>query len=111
MAKRLRGWLRTWTKLALLILCYFWIGAAYKLFYAQTHDVTRFKSPLPIPIPYYEQHFLVDSVLHQTWMFGPAFRDLIGELPSVGALTNRNAIAGLADYLRERERTLGGLPQ
>jgi hypothetical protein len=109
MARRLRGWLRTWTKLALLILGYFWIGAAYKLVYAQTHDLTRLKSRLPIP--YYEQHFLVDSVLHQTWMFGPAFRDLIGELPSIGALSSRNTIAALADYCRKRERRLAALPE
>ncbi len=48
MAKRLKSWARTLTKLTLLVLGYFWIGAAYKLVYAQTHDPTRFHRRLPI---------------------------------------------------------------
>jgi len=109
MKKRLAGWVRTWVKLVLAVLVYFWIGAAYKLVYAQTHDVTRFRSKLQLP--YYQHQFLLDSLLLQTWMFGPDFREYIGELPSFTALLSRNPQAYLADYARERERQLARVPE
>jgi hypothetical protein len=108
MAKRLRSWARTLAKLALLVLGYFWAGAAYKVVYAQTHDLTRFTRR--IPISYYQQQFLIDSLLHQTWIFGPAFRQYIGELPSLGALVGSNPQAVLADYCRGRELQLSSFP-
>lgn len=104
MLRRLRSWLRTWFKLTLLILGYFWVGAAYKLVYAQTHDVTRFQGRLPIP--YYQQQFILDALLGQTWIFGPDFRNYIGELPSLGTLMSTNTQAALADYCRAREQQL-----
>src|SRR6185503_12669836 len=76
---------------------------------AQTHDLTRFKSKLPIS--YYQQQFLIDSLIHQTWMFGPDFREYIGELPSLGALVSSNPQAVLADYCRKREAQLAALPR
>lgn len=108
MARRLRSWARTLAKLVLLVLGYFWLGAAYKLVYAQTHDITRFKGR--IPIPYYQQQFLLDALLYQTWLFGPDFRTYIGELPSLGTLVSTNTQAALADYCRARERELSSLP-
>ena len=104
MLRRLKSWFRTSAKLSLLILGYFWLGAAYKLIYAQTHDVSRFKGR--IPIPYYQQQFILDALLSQTWIFGPDFRNYIGELPSLGALVNTNTQAALADYCRSREKQL-----
>ncbi len=108
MARRLQSWARTLAKLMLLVLGYFWLGAAYKLFYAQTHDVTKFKGR--IPIPYYQQQFLLDALLYQTWIFGPDFRAFIGELPSLGTLVSTNTQAALADYCRDREQQLSALP-
>lgn len=107
MLRRVLGWLRTLAKLALLVLGYFWVGAAYKVVYAQTHDVTRFKGR--IPVPYYQQQFLIDALLYQTWMFGPDFRNYIGELPSLGVLVSTNSQAALADYCRGREEQLNGV--
>lgn len=107
MLRRVLGWLRTLGKLALLVLGYFWVGAAYKVVYAQTHDVTRFKGR--IQIPYYQQQFLLDALLYQTWMFGPDFRNYIGELPSLGTLVSTNTQAALADYCRAREVQLNGV--
>lgn len=107
MLRRIGGWVRTLAKLVLLVLGYFWVGAAYKLVYAQTHDVTRFKGR--IPIPYYQQQFLLDALLYQTWMFGPDFRNYIGELPSLGTLVSTNTQAALADYCRAREVQLNGV--
>ncbi|MBV9865609.1 MAG: hypothetical protein JO316_09685 [Abitibacteriaceae bacterium] len=108
LGKRLRSWARTLTKLALLVLGYFWLGAAYKLFYAQTHDLTRFKGQLPLS--FYQQQFILESLLRQTWMFGPDFREYIGTPPSVRALTSTNPQAVLADYCRQREQELSALP-
>jgi len=104
MLRRLGGWIRTLAKLVLLVLGYFWLGAAYKLVYAQTHDVTKFKGR--IPIPYYQQQFILDALLNQTWMFGPDFRNYIGELPNLGTIITNNAPAALADYCRSRELQL-----
>lgn len=106
--KRLKSWGRTGLKLVLLGLGYFWLGAAYKLFYAQTHDLTRFKSQLPLS--FYQQQFILESLLHQNWMFGPDFREYIGAPPSVRALTSANPQAVLAVYCREREQELSTLP-
>jgi hypothetical protein len=108
MLKRLKSWARTLTKLALLVLGYFWIGAAYKLLYAQTHDLTRFQSRLPIS--FYQQQFMVESLIHQTWMFGPDFQQYIGELPSLGLLVTFN-VEALAGYCQKRESQLTELPQ
>ena len=107
--KRLKSWTRTGTKLVLLVLGYFWLGAAYKLFYAQTHDLTRFKSQLPLS--FYQQQFILESLLHQTWMFGPDFREYIGAPPSVRALTSANPQAVLAVYCQQREQELSTLPR
>ncbi|MCC2670284.1 MAG: hypothetical protein K0Q72_2755, partial [Armatimonadetes bacterium] len=107
MLRRLGGWVRTLAKLALLVLGYFWLGGAYKLVYAQTHDVTRFKGR--IPIPYYQQQFILDALLYQTWVFGPDFRNYIGELPALGTLLNTNTQAALADYCRSRELQLNAV--
>lgn len=109
LGKRLLSWARTMTKLALLVLCYFWLGAAYKLVYAQTHDLSRYKGQLPIS--YYQREYIIDALLHQTWILGPDFRDYVGEPPSLGALASGNPIAGLAGYLKEREQTLGTFPE
>lgn len=106
--KRLKSWARTCTKLALLVLGYFWLGAAYKVIYAQTHDLTRFKNRLPIS--FYQQEFLLESLLHVTWLASPDFRDYIGTPPSVGALVGQNPQVVLADYCRQRERELSALP-
>ncbi|MFN3653227.1 MAG: hypothetical protein ACK47B_26900 [Armatimonadota bacterium] len=108
LGRRLLSWARTGGKLVLLILCYFWVGAAYKLVYAQTHDLTRFERR--IPLPYYQHQFALDSLLSQTWIFGPDFRDFLGELPSLGALTTSNPQAALSDYARQREQELLRLP-
>jgi tetratricopeptide (TPR) repeat protein len=111
MLKRLMGWMRTSTRFWLLILAYFWIGAAYKLIYAQSHDTARFK--LKLPLPYYQQQFLIDSLLQQTWMFGPDFQDYLGRLPSLATLltpNGANPVATLADYCRQRENELQAFP-
>lgn len=107
--RRVLGWGRTAGKLALVVLSYFWLGAGYKLVYAQTHDLNRFKGRLPIS--YYQQQFLIDSLIHQTWMFGPAFRDTIGELPSLAALASANPQKELAAYCRRREEQLLAVPE
>lgn len=108
MRRRLRSLVRTALKLWLLVLAYLWVGAAYKLLYAQTHDLARFKSALPIS--HYQKEFLVEALLRQTWPFGPAFSAYIGRAPSVAALASSNPQTALADYLREREATLATLP-
>lgn len=108
MKKRLKSWARTVGKLLLLVLCYFWIGAAYKAVYAQTHDITRLKKK--VPLPYYQQEFLVDSILHQTWILGSDFQQFIGELPNLAALVSGNPFSRLADYFARRERELATLP-
>ncbi len=112
MLRRLRSWARTLTKLVLLVLGYIWIGGAYKLAYAQLHDLNRFRSNLPIS--YYQQQFILDALLQQTWVFGPDFKDYIGVLPNLGTLASviagGNPQAVLADYLREREQQLSTLP-
>lgn len=107
-AKRLKSWVRTLTKLTLLVLAYFWLGAGYKLVYAVTHDLSRYNTQLPLP--YYPRHFLIESLMHQTWMFGPDFEDHLGELPSLGALVSANAQATLGTYCRRREEQLAALP-
>ena len=67
--KRLRSWLRTGTKLVLLVLAYFWLGAAYKLLYAQTHDLTRFKSRLPMRVkPPIQKCRRLTKPLPRKWM-------------------------------------------
>jgi hypothetical protein len=109
MVKRLKSWARTLAKLTLLVFGYLWIGAAYKLAYAQTHDLERFRGKLPIS--YYQQQFLLDCLLRQTWMFGPDFHEYLGELPSLGALFTSSPQAVLADYCRARERQLSSLPE
>ena len=106
--RRVLAWLRTTVKLVLLVLCYIWSGTIYKFVYAQAHDVRRFENRLPVP--YYQQQFLVDSLLQQTWILGPDFRQFIGELPSLGALMNRNLQSTLAEYCERRERELLTLP-
>ncbi len=107
--RRLRGWMRMGFKLSLLMLVYFWVGAAYKLVYAQSHDVTRFR--LQLQLPYYQQQFLLDSLLQQDWMFGPDFHAFLGDLPPLAALFGSNPIRALSDYCRARERQLVGLPE
>ncbi|MBM3457842.1 MAG: hypothetical protein FJX77_04845, partial [Armatimonadetes bacterium] len=108
MVRRIRSWFRTWVKLTLLILVYFWVGAAYKLVYAQTHDVSRFR--LKLQLPYYQQQFLLDSLLRQTWMFGPHFSEFLGDLPPLAALFGSNPIRALSAYCRAREEQLASLP-
>ncbi|HEU4752548.1 MAG TPA: hypothetical protein VFU47_05515, partial [Armatimonadota bacterium] len=61
MKRRALRWLLTLVKLVLLVLGYFWVGAAYKLVYAQTHDITRFQGR--IPLPYYQHQFLIDTLI------------------------------------------------
>lgn len=97
------------TKLVLLILGYFWIGAAYKVVYAQTHDITRMERKLPVP--YYRQQFLLDSLLHQTWIFGPEFDRFIGALPPLSTFVSANPMASLSDWCRAREDQLAALPE
>jgi tetratricopeptide (TPR) repeat protein len=99
------------SKLALLVLGYFWIGSAYKLFYAQTHDLSRFPSPNQIPISYYQREYLIDALMNQTWVLGPAFREYIGEPPPLGALVTSNPLAAMADYLKSREKILSSFPE
>ncbi len=108
MRRRLLGWARTSFKLWLLVMCYVWLGATYKLVYAQTHDVSRFERRLPLP--YYQQQFLVETLMGQTWMFGPEFRQYIGSLPNFAALFSTNPIASLSDYFTRREVELTTLP-
>ncbi len=90
-------------------LVYLWLGAAYKLVYAQSHDITKFERK--IPLPYYQQQFVVESLTGQTWMFGPEFQAYLGKLPSLGALFTANPFVTLADYCRVRERELAELPR
>jgi len=108
LAKRLKSWARTLLKLVLLVLGYFWVGAAYKLIYAQTHDLSRFKNQLPIS--FYQQQFILESLLRQTWLFGPDFREYIGSPPPIAGLVSSNPQAILTDYLRQREGELSALP-
>ena len=108
MKKRLKSWARTLSKLVLLVLCYFWVGAAYKAIYAQTHDITRLKKK--VPLPYYQQEFLVDSLIHQTWVLGPDFAQFIGEMPNLIALMGGNPFNALAEYFSGREHALATLP-
>lgn len=109
MGARLKSWARTVTKLVLLILAYFWIGAGYKLIYAQTHDTTRLSRIIPF-IPYYRQQFLLDTLLHITWVWGPEFNQFLGDIPSLGDLVSGRGSAVLVDWTRRRDRELASLP-
>lgn len=112
MARRLLSWARTWTKLVLVILLYFWSGAAYKLVYAQSHDLSRFQQP---PLSYYQRHFLIEWLMHQSWIFGPDFRHYIGDGVPLGLLTGMatgsNPQLRLAEFCQRRERELSRLPR
>lgn len=108
MKRRLKSWARTMAKLALLLFGCVWATAAYKLVYAQTHDLSRFS--MRLPISYYQQTFFIDSLLKQTWMFGPDFREYIGDLPDLSELFGSNPQSRLAGYARRREEQLAALP-
>lgn len=109
MNRRLKAVLLGLLQAACLAYGYIWLGGVYKLSYALSHDVSRLKTKLP-QLPYYQQQFLLDSLLQQTWVYGNDFSEFVGPLPSLAALFGANPAGALADYCAARTTQLSEFP-